>query len=338
MFRIDRFLTLYLLGPLTKRLKSRGNFHIPILMYHSISDDPEDGIQSYYKINTSPKRFTDHMKYLYDNNYKVIDLPQAVRLIESPSSDNGIRDERGQAVVESLHPTPPTLNANKYVVLTFDDGYRDFYTRAFRLLKKYDFSATVFLPTSFIDSGRKPGLKEKEHLSWEEVGELQKEGIIFGSHTVTHPQLRLLAKNEIEYEVKKSKEVIEDRITQPVDSFSYPYAFPQEDGGFKKNMRNLLERCGYKQGVTTIIGRSRKGDNCFLLKRLPLSSDDDLRLFKAKLEGGYDWLINPQRFYKFLYKIKDRSIWKSRSILSSCGNQNSSGYHDAVKKGWKDSS
>jgi peptidoglycan/xylan/chitin deacetylase (PgdA/CDA1 family) len=289
--RFDRFLSLRIFHLLLRVAGNSDKLRIPILMYHSISDEPESG-HPYKWINTSPKRFAEHMTFLLNNNYKVIDLPEAVRLISTESAG---------------FPNPPTFHDSsfpqKMVVLTFDDGYRDFYTHAFDILKKFGFGATVFLPTSVIDNGRKPGLKGKEHLGWKEVGELQKEGILFGSHTVNHPQLKLLGKKEIEYEVKHSKECIEDRIGRLVDSFAYPNAFPQEDGEFKKYIENILERCGYKHGVTTIIGRSNKQDNVFLLKRLPVNSGDDLRFFKAKLEGGYDWLIHPQHLYKSLYKI-----------------------------------
>jgi peptidoglycan/xylan/chitin deacetylase (PgdA/CDA1 family) len=110
---------------------------------------------------------------------------------------------------------------NKLVVLTFDDGFRDFYTQACPMLKQYGFFATVFLPTALIDDGRK-SLKGKDHLSGEDVRDLHNNGVAFGSHTVTHLQLRILQKHEIEYEIKWSKEVIEDMIGQRVESFSPP--------------------------------------------------------------------------------------------------------------------
>lgn len=305
MVRIDRFLTLYFFKHLAKIYPQTEGIRIPILMYHSISDEPEKG-HPYFWINTPPGRFAEHMKFLHDNNYKVIDLSEAVRLIESSSLNSVVSDNKAKIGPRSLHATPFTLNSDKFVVLTFDDGYRDFYTHAFYILKKYAFSATVFLPTGFIDSGKKAGLKGKEHLRWDEVKELRNEGVVFGSHTVTHPQLKFLDKDEIEYEVKKSKEWIEDKIMKPVDSFSYPCAFPQEDGEFKNYLRNMLEKVGYKLGVTTIVGRSSKRDDHFLLKRIPINTNDDLNFVKAKLEGGYDWLIHLQYFYRSLNQILNR--------------------------------
>jgi hypothetical protein len=67
MFRFDRALTLSLFGPLTSLTIAKGP-HIPILMYHSISDDREDGVHPYYRVNTSPAVFAEHMKYLQEQH------------------------------------------------------------------------------------------------------------------------------------------------------------------------------------------------------------------------------------------------------------------------------
>jgi peptidoglycan/xylan/chitin deacetylase (PgdA/CDA1 family) len=202
----------------------------------------------------------------------------------------------------SLHPTPSTLRPDKFVVLTFDDGYKDFNTHAFPILKQYGFSATVFLPTNFVDRRRKLGLKGKEHLTWDEVRELQSKGVTIGSHTVTHSQLRLLKGQEIEFEIKKSKQTIEDEIGKLIQSFSYPYAFPEENMGFKVFIRSILEKYGYENAVSTRIGTVTKAEDKFLLKRIPANSGDDIPLFKAKLDGNYDWIYKPQYLSKILKK------------------------------------
>jgi peptidoglycan/xylan/chitin deacetylase (PgdA/CDA1 family) len=244
-------------------------------MYHSISEEEERGVSSYYRINTSPKVFAGHMEYLYENSFQVIELSTAVNYLIFPG-----------------------VVSDKMVVLTFDDGYRDFLTQAFPILKTYRFPATVFLPTSYIGSSLR--LRGKEHLSWNEVRELFGEGITFGSHTVTHLQLQGSKRLENAYELVRSKQEIEDNIGGSVQCFSYPYAFPEENKEFKTRLRDILEACGYTCGVTTIIGRAKEGDDVFFAKRIPANSLDDIPLYKAKLEGGYDWLHKPQFFFKML--------------------------------------
>jgi len=259
---------------------------IPILMYHSISDEPETG-HPYFWINTSPRLFAEHMKFLRDNDYKVISLSEAVEIISQTSKD----------------PTPNTQHTKpRYMVLTFDDGYRDFYTHAFPILKQFGFSPTVFLPTDFI-SGEKPGLKGKDHLGWGEVKELHSQGVFFGSHTATHTQLKMLRQDEIEREIRISKETIEDRIGCYVDSFSYPYRFPEQDKNFIRNLKNTLLKAGYRNGVSTRLGTAGSPKDTYFLKRLPINSDDTIPFFQAKLEGGFDWLHKLQFLFKQLKRI-----------------------------------
>ena len=102
-------------------------------------------------------------------------------------------------------------NLSKRFVLTFDDGYQDFYTDAFPLIRQCGFTATVFLATDRIrdTSVRVEGA---DYLTWKEVRELHSEGISFGSHSVTHADLRSLGPEQIDYELGYSKESIEQRI------------------------------------------------------------------------------------------------------------------------------
>ncbi len=74
------------------------------------------------------------------------------------------------------------------MVITFDDGFADFYTNAFPLLNRYGFSATVYLPTAYIGKSARE-FKGVECLTWDQVRALDRAGVEFGSHTVSHPQL-----------------------------------------------------------------------------------------------------------------------------------------------------
>jgi len=246
-------------------------------MYHSISNDNESNVHPYYRINTSPDAFAKHIKFLHENNYSLISL----------------RD-----VKETLAQT--NNSPDRHVVITFDDGYRDFYTEAFPVLQNYGYTATVFLPTGFINN--KNNLKGKSHLNWNEILELSNNGISFGSHTVNHPQLKLLKKEDIEFELRQSKKVIQDNLQKQVESFSYPFAFPEEDKEFTKHLKEILKKYGYKQGVSTRIGTTSKEDDIYFMKRKPINSCDDIRFFEAKLKGGYDWLARAQLLFKKVKK------------------------------------
>jgi peptidoglycan/xylan/chitin deacetylase (PgdA/CDA1 family) len=274
--RIDRLVTLYVANPL-RRCSFNGKGSIPILMYHNIADEDESGVHPYYRIATSPRVFAQHMEYLHDLGYGTISVGEAVNFLHNPGS------------------------AKKYAVVTFDDGYADFYRQAFPVLSRYGFSATVFLPTAHI--GVRPvQFKGRDCLTWAEVRELSNHRILFGSHTVTHPQLSALEASAVKNEIANSKQTIEDNLGESVDSFAYPFAFPEENTPFVRTLRGLLVESGYRQGVSTRIGTARRREDRYFLRRLPMNSLDDVSLFSAKLQGGYDWLHTIQYGSKLLMR------------------------------------
>jgi peptidoglycan/xylan/chitin deacetylase (PgdA/CDA1 family) len=271
--RLDRLVTLYLFYPL-RHHPITGESGIPILMYHSVSDARERRTHPYYWTATTPAVFADHMRHLHEHNYKTISLLEAVNRIGTSSAKQ-----------------------EEAVVLTFDDGYQDFYTQAYPILNRYGFSATVFLPTAYI--GENPqSFKGTNCLTWNQVKELNRIGIHFGSHTVTHPQLRTLRPEAVRDEVQRSKGTIEEKLGSPVGTFAYPYALPETDRSFRASLRRILEEAGYQAGVSTIIGTADRTGDRFFMKRLPANSADDHRLFEAKLAGAYDWLQSLQYAWK----------------------------------------
>lgn len=280
--RLDRIATLYFVRPLRQLVRSEAP-GLPILMYHSISAGIEAGRSAYYRTCTDPSVFAAQMAFLARSGYRTIGLGEAANRIDC-------------AAPEAKHP----------VVLTFDDGYQDFYTNAFPILSRYGYSATVFLPTAYIGHVSQ-GFNGTECLTWSQVRELRQAGVEFGSHTVTHPQLLSVGPKQLREEITASKEQIEEKLGEPVEAFSYPYAFPEADRGFVGRLRERLQESGYRQGVSTIIGRAGKSDSRLFMKRLPINSHDDARFFRAKLEGGYDWLHAAQ------YATK---LWKTDHTLA----------------------
>jgi len=285
--RLDRLTTLYLGLPITKIVGPKSGTRVPVLLYHSISENLFGKSHPYSHINTSPSVFQQQIRWLRQAEYRTIDLGDLMQGLEDGA------------------------DLSHTVVITFDDGYQDFLTDAMPVLKQYGFTATVFLATSRIqrDSLRFEGV---DYLTWQDVRELHKEGITFGSHTVTHPDLRCLGPEQIEYELGYSKEVIEQKLGVPVTSFSYPFAFPEEDVDFTRLLLDELENQGFENGVTTILGRASLRNSRFFLPRLPVNSWDDQSFFLAKVAGGYDWLHWPQWFNRFVYhnaSLKQRASW-----------------------------
>jgi peptidoglycan/xylan/chitin deacetylase (PgdA/CDA1 family) len=252
-------------------------------MYHSITDEPEENVSPYYRVATSPKLFAAQIGWLRSEGYEVVGLQAGLEKFQ-----RGKRTE------------------TKLAVVTFDDGFRDFYTDALPILRRHQCGATVFLPTAFIGRERRR-FKGRDCMTWDEVRESQELGIEFGSHTVTHPKLYELDLPRLRTELSESKATMEFELGRPVRSFAYPYAFPSADREFVKEFVGLLKETGYDCNVTTKIGVAEKNDDPFILKRLPVNSADDEALFQAKLAGAYDWLGWPQELFK-----------KMRSLVSTC--------------------
>jgi peptidoglycan/xylan/chitin deacetylase (PgdA/CDA1 family) len=275
--RIDRFLTLAFFYPAIKLLCRNSAPRIAILMYHGISKQLDDNLHPYFRTVTSPEHFEQQMSFLSENGYQVLTLSEALHLMQKrPVSPNSNKE------------APVSFDKQRpIVVITFDDGLQDFYGAAFPVLEKFGFKATVFLTSGLID---KTFLTGSECLRKTEIRELANKGIEFGSHTVSHPQLKGLSNNEVVNELANSKKQIEEILGNPIALFSYPYRFPEEDTKFTKMLGVFLLEQGYTTGVTTIIGCTKTNDNPLFLKRLPVNDCDDRLLFQAKLEGGYDWL------------------------------------------------
>ncbi|MBI3661484.1 MAG: polysaccharide deacetylase family protein [Acidobacteria bacterium] len=168
-----------------------------ILTYHSIS-----GGRSPLEI--SPALFVEQMEWL-KAHARVIPLASLVSALAACS------------------PAPP-----RSVVLTFDDGFRDFHAAAAPVLSRLGLPATVFLPTSFLGRssdwpGQPSWVAPQPLMDWAQVRELTEQGIAFGSHSVTHPDLTTLAAADLDQELERSKGEIESRLGRPAEFFCYPY-------------------------------------------------------------------------------------------------------------------
>jgi len=283
--RLDRLVTLGVVNPLRRASSlvpswglrpAAGRRSLPILMYHSVSEDPEPRVGAYFRTAVTPRRFAEHMRFLQLRGWRAVGLRDGIQAFSNSSRE-------------------------KLVALTFDDGLRDFLSAALPVLRESGFGATMFLPTSFISEDGPPRrFRGRDCLTWAEVRRLHRDGIELGSHTAHHPQLAGLPWPAVESELVLSKSEIERRLDCAVTSFSYPFAFPQADDRFCGRLRAALLGAGYAACVTTQIGCAAPGDDLYRLRRLPVNDGDDLALFAAKLDGGYDWLAGPQRACKVL--------------------------------------
>ena len=249
------------------KIKNKVKDKIPVLAYHQISDDFSWSITRQTK-----NQFERCIRFLYDEGYTAI----------SPS----------------VTFDPDYNRDDKSVMLTFDDGYEDFYLNAFPVLKKYGFTACVFIITGYI--GKKSnwdynwGRFKKRHLSWEQILNLSQAGFEIGSHTVNHPDLTKITRRYLNFELQASKETLEDKLGRKVNFLSYPF------GRYSQLVRDETERAGYKGAFTLGGNLAPRSWVAFSIPRMgvylldsPLSLK--IKLEKSKLFGLEEikgWIIN----------------------------------------------
>ncbi len=206
---------------------------VPILMYHYISDPPLGADAVRRDLSVSPARFEEHLRYLREAGYT------AIRLYDLALA------------LQAGHPLP-----EKPIILTFDDGYRDAYTEAFPLLRRYGFTATFFLLTSFIDQ------RHPAHLTWEQVIEMSNAGMDMEAHGYTHDDLRNRKVDFLVYQVLGAKEAIEARTHRPVRFFCYPA------GKYDDQVIKVLHSAHYWGAVTVNSGTLHCSAHPFELQRV----------------------------------------------------------------------
>jgi peptidoglycan/xylan/chitin deacetylase (PgdA/CDA1 family) len=248
------------------------NKGLRILAYHGINDDPDNP----YAL--APSVFEQHMALLRSGGYHVAPL---TTLLNSLGESDG--------------------SASQSVAVTLDDGYLDAFTNAFPILTHYDIPATLFLPTGYVGTGHNPearGLMSQDvFLSWNQVCEMSAAGIEFGSHTVSHRSLAVLEVEELEQELRVSKETIEDQIGASVSVVAYPYGTVR---AHSEEVWRIAALTGYSHGLTVMNGVNRPRDNPFALRRTMLEGTDSAGIFAKILTGALDPWAVVDRLGRFL--------------------------------------
>ena len=174
----------------------------------------------------------------------------------------------------------------RVVVLTFDDGFKNFYTEAFPILNDHGFRATVFLVTDFCGkhndwAGNPPELPRSEILNWSEVRELSEKGVEFGSHTRTHPDLTRTSDAAMEDEIVNSKSALDDALGSETASFAYPF-------GRINDAAKRMVADNFKAAVSTVLGKVTSSSDLFSLERVDSYYLSDQRIFDRIETSSFD--------------------------------------------------
>ena len=228
---------------------------IPVLLYHSIADEPPAWIRP---LAVAPAAFRRHLAVLGESGAAALTVSQLV-----------------DAIAADALPERPAL-------VTFDDGLADVSDTALPLLAEARVPATLYVTSRFLEDapgGVSPGRPEGVWLAADELLRLAAAGIEIGAHTRTHPQLDTLAPARARDEVQGSKDDLEGLLGRPVRSFAYPHGYSS------RSVRRLVREAGYDSACAVGNAFATSGESRFALSRLTVRADTTPETIGAWLRG-----------------------------------------------------
>ena len=208
-----------------------------ILGYHQFGPKSEKGNATY---RVDPAEFRRQLGWIRDHGWTPVRFDQVL-------------DFYGKG-------TPLTAQS---VLITFDDGFRTIYTRAFPIMKEFGDPGVLFLYTDFIRG------KAGAALKLEDVDAMAAGGFAVESHSQSHPNMSLWKDEmapeaylvQVKGEVAGSRDFLRDRFKATVEGFAYPY------GVFNDDVLGQVKAAGYKLGFTVNPGTNDRTTEPLLLHR-----------------------------------------------------------------------
>lgn len=241
----------------TDSLGPRRKAPVPILPYHSVSDDPPGAFAPYA---VSRRQFAEHLDELTALGFTTLTVGQLL------------------AARASRMPLP-----ERTAVITFDDGFADLAAYAWPELAARDLAVTVYVTAGTLDGTSRwlapLGAGGLPMLTRRQVVDLAGEGCEIGAHSMTHPQLDCLPRAAAAHEIAQSNKVLEHVLGRPVDSFAYPHGYHD------RTVRQFVVDAGFASAAAVKNALSPSDDDTFALARVTVMADFDLDRLTDTLAG-----------------------------------------------------
>jgi peptidoglycan/xylan/chitin deacetylase (PgdA/CDA1 family) len=236
---------------------------VPILNYHTISDDPGPAIAPFA---VRPAEFARHLDLLVAGGHTVLTVSAYVELLE-----------RGTAL-------PPRV-----AVITFDDGFEDNLTVAAPMLAARGLPATVYVATGHLPGcpGGPAGRPLGPMLPFDYLPELEAAGVEVGAHSHSHPQLDTLPRRDARDEIRHGRDLLEGGLGHPVASFAYPHGYASAW------LQREVGRAGFRSACGVRDALSHPRDNRWLLARLVMRPTTTCEQLDAWLHGAGARMATP---------------------------------------------
>lgn len=221
--------------------------NVPILMYHYIGNNPNPEDHQRDSLSVTPDKFEEQMKYIADNGYSTTTFDTLAAALNKQ-----------------------TTLPNKTIILTFDDGYIDFYFNAYPILKQYNLRATVFIPTGLID--------QASYLNWDQIKDMNNSSLIsFQAHSVHHYHLPSLSNDSLKFELQESKRLLENKLGTRVNFIAYPF------GSTDNRVIQFTKEAGFVGAAGTWANHIQSEGTIYDMPRLRVGGSTSLEVFKTFL-------------------------------------------------------
>lgn len=205
---------------------------LPTLMYHHIQTKDAATAAKQTGLSVFTDIFQTQMQYLKSKGYNTATMNDLINFF-----DNGT-------------PVP-----SKSVLLTFDDGYEDFYTDAYPILSSLGMHATMFIPTGLLNN---PG-----YLTWDQITGMTG-FVLFANHTWSHKNVQVAS--QMQYEISTADKQLSDHGLNVPKVFAYPYGLDSV------NSEDYLNSLSYKLAFTTAPGSTLCKKQRFALPRIRIGN------------------------------------------------------------------
>lgn len=252
-------------------MTTENSISLPILMYHSIVDNP----QKTCKYVITPQTFESDMKYLKEHGYSTITTKQLIKY------------------VNLSEPLP-----EKPIIITFDDGMYNNMYYAMPILKKYGFSAVFSIVGAYTDEYSESGIANPDYsyLRWCDIKSICDDSIIeFGNHSYN---FHSYSGDRFGSQKKKSETTLDYinafyQDTQKLQSAFYtncnfkPIIYTYPFGSYSDESSRVLKKMGFLMSLSCTEGINKithSPDCLYMLKRYNRDGEPETWQFFSKIK------------------------------------------------------
>ncbi|WP_053362863.1 polysaccharide deacetylase family protein [Bacillus sp. FJAT-27251] len=226
--------------------KKSKTVEIPVLLYHVVKPNPDPTNPWQFSL----EEFEKHMAYLKENGYSTLTMKQYFNILDK----------------KAAMPAKPVL-------ITFDDNSDDFYPYVYPILQKYGMKATQFTVSDWVDGSW--------NMTADEILTVMENGIDIENHSVTHPFLAELSKEEQYAEINNATVALKELTGRTTDVFAYPY------GNYNADTISVLKELGFKGAFKVGGGLSTDKSDRYELPRIMILQEHTMEDFIRMVNTGY---------------------------------------------------